>query len=55
MLTNLLYSKKQLTRKDIKKYLKKILILIERNEVKRTKKRIVTNYKKTDEKTLETT
>ena len=55
MLTNSLYLKKQLIEKDIKKYLKKISILIRRNEVKRTKKRTVMNYEKTDEKTLETT
>ena len=46
MLTNLLYSEKQLIKEDIEKYLKRISILIRRNKVRRTNKRILSNYKK---------
>ena len=53
MLTNLLYSEKQLTKKDIKKYLRRISILIRRNEIRRTRNRTTLKYEKTDEKTLE--
>ena len=54
MLTNSLYSKEQLTEEDIKKYLKRVSILIRRNEVRRTREKTITNYKKTSERTLET-
>ena len=55
ILTNLLYIKKQLIKKDIKKYLKKIFTLIRKDEVKRTKERTISDYKKINEKVIETT
>ena len=54
MLTNLLYSEKQLIKKDIEKYLKKISILIRKDEIKRIKEKTTTDYGKLDEKTLKT-
>ena len=55
MLTNLLYSEKPLTKEDIERYLKRIFILIRRNEIKRTRKRLISDYKKTDERTIKVT
>ena len=55
MLINSLYSEKQLTKEDIERYLKKIFILIRRNEVKRIDEKTVSDYKKTDERITETT
>ena len=52
MLTNSLYLKEQLTKEDIKEYLKRILILIRRNEVKRTRKKMILEYKKPNENNL---
>ena len=46
MLTNLLYSKKQLIKEDIKEYLKRILILIRRNKIRRIKEKTILKYKK---------
>ena len=48
MLTNSLYSKKQLTEKDIKEYLKRISILIRRDEIKRTREKTIPKYEKLD-------
>ena len=39
MLTNSLYLEKQLTKENIKEYLKRILILIRRNEVRKIEKK----------------
>ena len=55
MLTNLLYSKKQLTKEDIERYLKRIFTLIRRNKVKKINEKTLSNYKKTSEKVTETT
>ena len=55
MLTNSLYSEKQLIKKDIKEYLKRISILIRRDEVKRTSKRTLLDYEKTEKRVIETT
>ena len=55
MLINSLYSKEQLIKEDIKKYLKRISILIRRNEVKRTKEKTILKYTRTNEKATETT
>ena len=49
MLVNSLYSKKQLIKEDIEKYLKRISILIRRNEVKRTRKKTILKYRKLNE------
>ena len=46
MLTNSLYLKKQLIKEDIKKYLKRILILIRKNEIKRIKEKTILEYEK---------
>ena len=54
MLTNSLYSKKQLIKEDIERYLKRISTLIRRNKVKRIDKRILSNYEKTDERITRT-
>ena len=54
MLTNLLYSKEQLTKEDIEEYLKRISTLIRKNEIRRTERRTTLGYEKTNEKTLET-
>ena len=55
MLTNLLYSKEQLTKEDIEEYLKRISTLIRRDEVRRIEERTISEYEKTNEKTSETT
>ena len=55
MLTNLLYSKKQLTKEDIKKYLKRILILIRRDEIRRIDKRIMSDYERINEGVIKVT
>ena len=55
MLTNSLYSKEQLIRKDIERYLKKISILIRRNEVRRTGERTIIEYEKPEGNSLGTT
>ena len=55
MLINLLYSKKQLIKEDIKRYLKRISILIRRDEIKRIDERIMFNYKKIDKRITRTT
>ena len=55
MLTNSLYLEEQLIKEDIEKYLKRISILIRRDEVKRTREKIILEYIKTSEKALETT
>ena len=55
MLINLLYSKKQLIKKDIKEYLKRISTLIRRNEIKKIKERIIFNYKKINKETIKVT
>ena len=49
MLTNSLYFEKQLIKEDIEKYLKRILTLIRRDEVKRTKEKTISEYEKTNE------
>ena len=54
MLINSLYLKEQLKKKNIEEYLKRILILIRRNEVKKTRKKVILDYKKLSKKTLET-
>ena len=54
MLTNLLYSKKQLIEEDIEEYLKRILILIRRDEIRRIREKTTSEYEKINEKTLET-
>ena len=41
MLTNSLYSEEQLIKEDIKEYLKRILILIRRDEIRRTEKKTI--------------
>ena len=46
MLTNLLYSKKQLIEKDIEEYLKRISILIRKNEIKRTREKTILEYER---------
>ena len=48
MLVNSLYSKEQLIKEDIKEYLKRILILIRRNEVRRTRGKTILEYEKSD-------
>ena len=55
ILINLLYSKKQLTKEDIEKYLKRISTLIRRNEIKRTKEKTILKYIRTNEKVLRIT
>ena len=55
MLINFLYLKEQLIKKDIKKYLKRVSILIRKNEIKRIKDKTILNYGKLKEKTLKTT
>ena len=46
MLINLLYSKEQLIEEDIKEYLKRISTLIQRNEIKKTRKKTISEYEK---------
>ena len=46
MLTNSLYLEEQLIKEDIKEYLKKISILIRRNEIKRIGKKTISKYEK---------
>ena len=53
MLVNSLYSKEQLTKKDIKEYLKRISILIRRDEVKRTREKTIMKYEKINKKLIE--
>ena len=48
MLVNSLYSKEQLIKEDIEEYLKRILILIRRNEIKRTRKKTILEYEKSN-------
>ena len=55
MLINLLYSEEQLIKEDIERYLKRISILIRRDEIRRIDKRTVSDYEKTDERVIETT
>ena len=55
MLINSLYSEEQLIEKDIEEYLKRISILIRRNEVRRTGERTLSDYGKTNERTTEAT
>ena len=55
MLTNSLYSEKQLIKKDIERYFKRISILIWKNEVRRISKRILSDYEKIDERVTKTT
>ena len=54
MLVNLMYLKKQLIKEDIKEYLRRISILIRRNEIRRTEKRTILEYKKTSTIDLKT-
>ena len=49
MLTNLLYLKEQLIKESIEEYLKRILILIQRNEIKRIKEKTIFEYEKINE------
>ena len=46
MLTNSLYLEKQLIKEDIKEYLKRISILIRRDEVRRTRKKTMFEYER---------
>ena len=55
MLTNSLYLEKQLIKKDIKEYLKRISILIRRDEIKRIEEKTILEYERTNEKTLKVT
>ena len=55
MLINLLYSKEQLIKEDIEKYLKRISTLIRRDEVRRIKEKTTLEYIRTSKKTLEIT
>ena len=50
ILTNSLYLEKQLTKEDIEKYLKRISILIRRNEVRRTEEKTILEYERISEK-----
>ena len=43
---NLLYLEKQLTKEDIERYLKRISILIRKEEVKRTRRKTMSEYGK---------
>ena len=52
MLTNSLYSKKQLTKKNIEEYLKRIFTLIRRDEIKKIEKKIMSDYEKINERTI---
>ena len=54
MLTNSLYLEKQLIKESIKEYLKKISTLIQRNEIKRIKEKIILEYKKSNENLTKT-
>ena len=55
MLINLLYLKKQLIKKDIEEYLKRISILIRRDEIRRIEKKTILEYKKLSENSLKIT
>ena len=55
ILTNLLYSKEQLIKKDIKEYLKRISTLIQRNEIRRTREKTIPEYEKLNENNLSRT
>ena len=55
MLTNSLYFEEQLIEEDIKEYLKRISILIRRNEVRRTKEKTIPEYEKLNKNPSETT
>ena len=55
MLINLLYFEKQLVKEDIKRYLKRIFILIRRDEVKRTDEKTTFDYEKTNERVTRAT
>ena len=48
MLVNLLYSEKQLTKENIEEYLKRILILIRKDEIRRTRERTMLEYEKSN-------
>ena len=48
MLTNLLYSEEQLIEEGIEEYLKRVLILIQRNEIRRTREKTILEYEKTN-------
>ena len=48
-----MYLEEQLIKKDIKEYLKRILILICKNKVKKTKRRTSLKYEKINTKILE--
>ena len=48
MLTNSMYFEKQLIEKGIEEYLKRISILIRKNEVKRIRERTTLEYEKTN-------
>ena len=54
MLTNSLYSKKQLIEEGIEEYLKRISTLIRRNEIRKTEERTILEYEKISEKTFRT-
>ena len=49
MLINSLYFEKQLIKKDIKEYLKRISTLIRRNEIRRTREKTMSEYEKSNE------
>ena len=55
MLTNSLYLEEQLIKEDIKKYLKRISILIRRNEVKRTREKTILKVEKLSKRTSKLT
>ena len=55
ILTNSLYSKEQLTKEDIKEYLKRISILIQRDKIRRTRKKTISEYERLNENSLSTT
>ena len=50
-----MYSEKQLTKKDVKKYLKRISILIRRDEIRKTEEKTIPKYRKSNENLSETT
>ena len=55
MLTNSLYSKGQLIKKGIKEYLKKISILIRKDEIRRTREKTISKHEKLNENLSRTT
>ena len=52
MLTNSLYLKEQLFKEDIEEYLRRILILIRRDEIRRIKEKTISKYERSNENNL---